>query len=78
MADIAMLVAEEYERRVRVSRTGKHQEQEQELMKSDSCAAVLGLKLKSKIGHLRIEVSKLGFEPKSQISVAAFHGAFSA
>ncbi|GMI68646.1 hypothetical protein like AT5G65207 [Hibiscus trionum] len=75
MADIAMLVAEEYERRLRVSR-GK----QEEVMKSDSCAAVLGLKLKSRIGHLGMEVSKLGFdfEPKSQIGVAAFHGAFSA
>ncbi|KAK8717289.1 hypothetical protein V6N13_044562 [Hibiscus sabdariffa] len=76
MADIAILVAEEYERRLRLSRAGK--QQEPEVMKSESCVAVLGLKLKSKIGHLRIEVPKLGSEPKSQIGVAAFHGAFSA
>ncbi|KAE8701117.1 RING/FYVE/PHD zinc finger superfamily protein [Hibiscus syriacus] len=47
-------------------------------MKLGSCVAVLGLKLKSRIGDLGIEVPKLGFEPKYQIGVAAFHGAFSA
>ncbi|KAE8706839.1 RING/FYVE/PHD zinc finger superfamily protein [Hibiscus syriacus] len=70
-----MLVAEEYERRLR-NQVGAGQQAV--VMNSGSCIAELGLKLKSKIGHLRIEVSKLGFEPKSQIGVAAFHGAFSA
>lgn len=72
MADISMLVAEEYERRVRVSRNKVGVEKQQEL---GSCVGVLGLKLKTKIG---LEVFKLGFEPKSQIGVAAFNGAFSA
>ncbi|MBA0562732.1 hypothetical protein Golob_007755 [Gossypium lobatum] len=75
MADIAMLVAEEYERRVRISRNKVGVEKQQEL---GSCVGVLALKLKTKIGHPKLEVLKLGFEPKSQIGVAAFNGAFSA
>ncbi|KAE8696028.1 RING/FYVE/PHD zinc finger superfamily protein [Hibiscus syriacus] len=72
MADIAMLVAEEYERRLR-NRVGPAKQAE-----SGSCVAMLGLKLKGKIGDLRIEVPRLGFEPKSEVGVVAFHGAFSA
>ncbi|KAK8653546.1 hypothetical protein V6N13_127540 [Hibiscus sabdariffa] len=78
MADIAMLVAEEYERRLRNqvgAGAGAGQQPEAEILSRGSCVAVLGLKLKSKIGQqLRIE----GLEPKSQIGAAAFDGAFSA
>ncbi|KAL4366919.1 hypothetical protein GQ457_05G008650 [Hibiscus cannabinus] len=76
MADIAMLVAEEYERRLR-NQVGAAAGagQQPEILSPGSCVAVLGLKLKSKIGQqLRIE----GLEPKSQIGAAAFDGAFSA
>ncbi|OMP02507.1 hypothetical protein COLO4_11043 [Corchorus olitorius] len=76
MADIAMLVAEEYERRVRNSRKILGAEsQEIDLV---SCAAVLAQRIKNKIGEHRIEVVKLALEPKSQIGAAAFNGAFSA
>ncbi|EOX92225.1 hypothetical protein QQP08_003679 [Theobroma cacao] len=76
MADIAMLVAEEYERRVRNSRSKVGAEkQEIDLV---SCVAVLAQRMKSKVGEGRIEVVKLALEPKSQIAVAAFNGAFSA
>ncbi|KAK8490217.1 hypothetical protein V6N13_052754 [Hibiscus sabdariffa] len=77
MADIAMLVAEEYERRLR-NQAGAGAGQQPEILNPGSGVAVLGLKLKSKIGQLRIEVPKLGLEPKSQIGAAAFDGSFSA
>lgn len=77
MADIALLVAEEYERRVRISRNKVGAEkQEIDLF---SGVAVLAQKIKSRIGHERIEeIFKLVLQPKTQIGVAAFNGAFSA
>ncbi|KAB2037054.1 hypothetical protein ERO13_D03G044900v2 [Gossypium hirsutum] len=79
MADIAMLVAEEYERRVRVSRSkvGSELEKRHEI-DLVSFVANLGQKAKTKLGHPRVETVKLAVEPKSQIGVAAFNGAFSA
>ncbi|XVE86714.1 hypothetical protein DITRI_Ditri18aG0055800 [Diplodiscus trichospermus] len=76
MADIAILVAEEYERRVRISRNKVGSEKQE--INLVSSVAILAQKLKSKIGQERIEVLKLALEPKSQIGVAAFNGAFSA
>ena len=76
MADIAMLVAEEYERRVRISRNKVGAEKQE--INLVSCVAVLAQKVKIKIGEEGIEVVKLVLEPKSQIGVAAFNGAFSA
>ena len=76
MADIAMLVAEEYERRVRISRSKVGAEKQD--INLVSCVAVLVQKVKSKIGQERIEVVKLALEPKSQIGIEAFNGAFSA
>ncbi|XWS33272.1 hypothetical protein CRYUN_Cryun22dG0067400 [Craigia yunnanensis] len=76
MADIAMLVAEEYERRVRISRSKVGAENQE--INLVSCVAVLAQEVKSKIGQERIEVVKLALQPKSQIGVAAFDGAFSA
>ena len=76
MADIAMLVAEEYERGVRISRSKVGAEKQE--INSVSCVAVLAQEVKSKIGQERIEVVKLALEPKSQIGIEAFNGAFSA
>ncbi|XVF17165.1 hypothetical protein REPUB_Repub10bG0095900 [Reevesia pubescens] len=76
MADIAMLVAEEYERRVRVS--GNKVGAEKQEINLVASLAILAQKVKIKIGQERIEVVKLALEPRSQIGVAAFNGAFSA
>ncbi|KAB2094279.1 hypothetical protein ERO13_A02G133600v2 [Gossypium hirsutum] len=80
MADIAMLVAEEYERRVRVSRSKLVGSELQKRHEIDlvSFVANLGQKATTKLGHPRVETVKLAVEPKSQIGVAAFNGAFSA
>ncbi|PIN05713.1 hypothetical protein CDL12_21742 [Handroanthus impetiginosus] len=84
MADIAILVAEEYERRVKSSRKSG---QEVELV---SCVGVLGQNLKGlssswvkeKVGLMEEKmVGVLGnrsLEPKSQMSLAARNGLFSA
>ncbi|XVF61709.1 hypothetical protein PTKIN_Ptkin08bG0152400 [Pterospermum kingtungense] len=74
MSDIAMLVAEEYERRVRISRNRVGAEkQEIDLV---SGVAVLAQKVRSKFGQQRsMELLKLlALEPKTQIGVAAFNG----
>ncbi|KAH1113788.1 hypothetical protein J1N35_007166 [Gossypium stocksii] len=72
MADIALLVAEDYEKRVRVSR---NKQAEIDLV---SWVAKLGQKVKIKFGQQSIEAIQLAFEPKTQIGIAAFDGAFSA
>ncbi|GFP96256.1 hypothetical protein PHJA_001769700 [Phtheirospermum japonicum] len=80
MADIAMLVAEEYERRVRKSRKSG---EEIELL---SCVEILALNLKrsSSSSSSWIErtiftrLGQKGLEPKSQMSLAATNGFFSA
>ncbi|KAI3462030.1 hypothetical protein Pfo_018693 [Paulownia fortunei] len=80
MADIAMLVAEEYERRVKNSRYGG---EEMELV---SCVGVLKGYSSSWIkGKLRMEGEKMVevlvngvLDPKSQMSLAASNGFFSA
>ncbi|XWS41508.1 hypothetical protein CRYUN_Cryun17cG0087700 [Craigia yunnanensis] len=76
MSDIAMLVAEEYERRVRISKTKVGAEKEE--INLVSSVAGLAQKVKSKIGQEIIEVVKLALQPKSQIGIEAFNGAFSA
>ncbi|KAL2240896.1 uncharacterized protein LOC105171235 [Sesamum indicum] len=90
MADIAILVAEEYERRVKSSR--KSGGEEIQLL---SCAGVLGQNLrgsssassswmKEKLMSMKEEkmggimVKGAGLEPKSQLSLAARNGFFSA
>ncbi|GMI67889.1 hypothetical protein like AT5G65207 [Hibiscus trionum] len=75
MADIAMLVAEEYERRSKVSRNrvGSDPSVKQFQIDLVSWAANMGQKVKTKL-----QVAKLCFEPKSQIGAEAFNGAFSA
>ncbi|TYJ46897.1 hypothetical protein E1A91_A02G151100v1 [Gossypium mustelinum] len=72
MADIALLVAEDYERRVRASRN------KQEEIDLVSWVAKLGQKVNIKFGQQRIEAIQLAFEPKTQIGIAAFNGTFSA
>ncbi|KAL0349866.1 UNVERIFIED_CONTAM: hypothetical protein Sradi_4135800 [Sesamum radiatum] len=87
MADIAILVAEEYERRVKSSK--KSGGEEIQLL---SCAGVLGQNLrgsssawmKEKLMSMKEEkmgvilVKGAGLEPKSQMSLAARNGFFSA
>ncbi|KAE8704904.1 RING/FYVE/PHD zinc finger superfamily protein [Hibiscus syriacus] len=72
MADIALLVAEEYERRLGISRHQTGAGKQQRLPTPFPCSGV-GFEAEG-----RIEVSKLGIEPKTQIGVAALHGALSA
>ncbi|KAL8476097.1 hypothetical protein ACS0TY_028677 [Phlomoides rotata] len=79
MADIAILVAEEYERRVKISRI---RGEEIELV---SCVGVLGQKFKVsssswiKAKFISMEDKrKLRVDSKSQMSVAAANGVFSA
>ncbi|GMI86620.1 hypothetical protein like AT5G65207 [Hibiscus trionum] len=74
MADIAMLVAEDYERRSRVGSDSEKQFQ----IGMVSWVATLGQKVNTKLGQQTIEVVKLVLEPKSQIGAEAFNGAFSA
>ncbi|KAE8706936.1 RING/FYVE/PHD zinc finger superfamily protein [Hibiscus syriacus] len=79
MADIAMLVAEDYERRLRVSRNKIGSDTEKQIeIDLVSWVANLGQKVKADLGQQRIEVLKLALEPKSQIGAEAFNGAFSA
>ncbi|KAH6760197.1 hypothetical protein C2S52_009360 [Perilla frutescens var. hirtella] len=80
MADIAILVAEEYERRVKSSRKIG---EEIELF---SCVGVLGQKfkgsssswIKEKILLVKEEKMMKNLEPRSQMTVAATNGFFSA
>ena len=75
MADIAMLVAEEYERRVKSSRKGG--EASTDLA---SCVSVLAQTLQEKIGKEKMEflVKWVKEEPRSQIGLEASQGFFSA
>ncbi|KAL0378640.1 UNVERIFIED_CONTAM: hypothetical protein Sradi_3169500 [Sesamum radiatum] len=83
MADIAILVAEEYERRVKSCR--KSGGEEIQLL---SCAGVLGQNLRGSSAASSawmkeklmsgISVKGAGLEPKSQMSLAARNGFFSA
>ncbi|KAL6583147.1 hypothetical protein OROMI_005225 [Orobanche minor] len=85
MADIAMLVAEEYERRVKNSRKRRDggEEEEIELL---SCVGLLGKNFRGSVSSFWIkqkmifmeEEKKLGFEPKSPVSLAATNAFFSA
>ncbi|KAK8486334.1 hypothetical protein V6N13_076652 [Hibiscus sabdariffa] len=79
MADIAMLVAEDYERRSKVSRNRVGSNSEKQFEIDLACwVANLGQKVKTKLGQQRIQVAKLALEPKTQIGAEAFNGAFSA
>ncbi|KAE9449965.1 hypothetical protein C3L33_18142, partial [Rhododendron williamsianum] len=81
MADIAMLVAEEYERRVKNSRKIGGENEEIDLFSSVSVLA-RGVEWSSwinrNIGEEKMELVKKAMEPRSQIGVAAVNGFFSA
>ncbi|GAA0155581.1 hypothetical protein LIER_13278 [Lithospermum erythrorhizon] len=82
MADIAMLVAEEYERRVRNSRKiGVDGEEMNFSVGLYGLARGAGKSfswIKETIKEDKLEMIKKSLEPKSQIGVAASHGLFSA
>lgn len=79
MTDIAILVAEEFERRVSLSTRANKED-----IGFDSCVSFMAKFLKKiKIGEEREDKINMGFvtlvgEPKTQISLAALNGFFSA
>ncbi|GMY11290.1 RING/FYVE/PHD zinc finger superfamily protein [Fagus crenata] len=77
MADIALLFAEEYERSVKDARKAGGAKGEYEI-DFVSYAAALAKRVKTMIGHDKIELVKWVCEPKSQIGLAASNGFFSA
>ncbi|KAJ6378198.1 hypothetical protein OIU78_028438 [Salix suchowensis] len=77
MSDIAILVAEENERRVKNSRKAAGGEGGVEI-NWVSRASVMAKSIKDKIGKEKTELLRLVLEPKSQVSLAASDGFFSA
>ncbi|KAJ8765563.1 hypothetical protein K2173_014685 [Erythroxylum novogranatense] len=83
MADIAILVAEEYEKRVKKNSPKAADDDASWVF---SCASLVAQSVRNKINSnngsllLRksLEFSKLVLEPKSQVSTAASNGVFSA
>ena len=78
MSDIAMLVAEEYERRAKsLRKDGAVRAGDIGMV---SCASVLASRLKEKIGEEKMKLVKWvsEFEPKSQFGIAASDSFFSA
>ncbi|KAG4920166.1 hypothetical protein AAZX31_18G020100 [Glycine max] len=74
MSDIAMLVAEEYERRtMNFKKAGAVQERNLNVV---SCASLLVLK--EKIEVQKKELVKWVLEPKTQFAIAASNSSFSA
>ncbi|KAL1569598.1 hypothetical protein AAHA92_01061 [Salvia divinorum] len=73
MADIAILVAEEYERRVKNSR--KVNGEEIELF---SCVGFLGQRLKGSSSSWMKDITVKNFEARSNVTAAATNGFFSA
>ncbi|GLU20413.1 hypothetical protein SLE2022_366160 [Rubroshorea leprosula] len=81
MADIAILVAEEYERRIKNSRKeNEGVERVEGQVPVVSSVSVLAGRMKARlVGHQNMDVVKrFGLEPKSQIALAASNGFFSA
>ncbi|KAJ9170316.1 hypothetical protein P3X46_018432 [Hevea brasiliensis] len=81
MADIALLVAEEYERRVKNSRKSSADSDSDSAMKVVnwvSCVSFLSQSVKNKVTQQNIEFAKWVLEPKTQIGLAASNGFFSA
>lgn len=80
MADIAMLVAEEYERRIKHSREiggsgcGGAAEEEERI----GYVSSVSMRLKKVGSEENMEMVKWVLEPKSQIGLAAINGFFSA
>ncbi|KAJ6740771.1 hypothetical protein OIU79_000813 [Salix purpurea] len=77
MSDIAILVAEENERRVKNSRKAAGGEGGVEINWVSS-ASVMAKSIKDRIGKEKTELLRLVLEPKSQVSLAASDGFFSA
>ena len=77
MSDIAILVAEENERRVKNSRKAAGGEGDVEI-NWVSRASVMAKSIKDKIGKEKTELLRLVLEPKSPVSLAASDGFFSA
>ena len=77
MTDIAILVAEEFERRVNHSKKDLGIEGKQETTMV-SCVSMVAQSVKDMIGEEKIEFFKRILEPKSQIGLAASDGFFSA
>lgn len=84
MSDIAMLVAEEYERRVKNSRKFGGEEEEVQFFSyfSEILAQKFNgysSKIKMRLGEPKINEMKRGvFEPQSELGLAAINGVFSA
>ncbi|KAJ7945359.1 Ubiquitin-activating enzyme like [Quillaja saponaria] len=78
MADIAILVAEEHERRVKILRKINCDTEGNQEIHMASCISELVQRVTEKIGAHRTELGKLVLEPKNQISVAASSSFFSA
>lgn len=79
MSDIAILVAEEYERRVRDARKAAGCAETGFGIDLLSSASALVQRLQTKIGSEKMELVKYWVrEPRSQISMAASTGLFSA
>ncbi|KAM0971315.1 hypothetical protein ACFX13_019523 [Malus domestica] len=76
MADIAILVAEEYERTVK---NGQKDDDHHQQLKSElaSCVSVSVQTLQKKIGHRKMEFVKWAKEPRSQVGLEASNGFFS-
>ncbi|KAE8663677.1 RING/FYVE/PHD zinc finger superfamily protein [Hibiscus syriacus] len=79
MADIAMLVAEEYERRLKLSRNRAGSDQNRMEIHLLSWVPNMAQKLKTtNLGTQTIELFNSALQPKTQIGAQAFNGAFSA
>ncbi|GAB4828136.1 hypothetical protein Ancab_035051 [Ancistrocladus abbreviatus] len=82
MADIAMLVAEEYEKIVK--RTSRKSNSETGQMDSTSCKVVLAERFRKlnwvsrEVGEHSMEFVRKALQPKSELGFAAISGFFSA
>ncbi|KAJ6996652.1 hypothetical protein NC653_013299 [Populus alba x Populus x berolinensis] len=71
MSDIAMLVAEEYERRVKHSRKAAGGEGDMAIHRL-SCASVMFQRIKRKMGKEKTELLKMALEPESSLPELEF------
>ncbi|OAY33348.1 uncharacterized protein LOC110630340 [Manihot esculenta] len=74
MADIAIMVAEEYERRIKDSRKVSADSD----MKVGNWISFLSQSVNNKVRLQNIEDVKWVFQPKTQVALAASNGLFSA
>lgn len=80
MTDIAILVAEEFERRMTdLKKVGRNHEAQREMELVSTSVSVMAQALKKKIAEQKVDfLVKLTREPKTQIGLAASNGFFSA